>query len=197
MPGVGIRAAKGVDRVGEQRPRREEARRPFRVPVEVADAEARVARVREVLRPRELGDQLPELAVDVAARVDLDVARPHSPTCAGVLVNIRERVPADAHAAVEEQHVFSLRNRNTPAARVEATTVRLRDRPDRQTAGDGVADDAGAAVLRAVVDEDELGIEPASFHRRDERVDRLRELSGLVVDRHDDAQGRCSHEGEP
>src|SRR5213075_2529334 len=57
---VRVLGAESVERSLEQRPRREEARRPLRIAVEVLGAEARRPRVVEVVAPRELREQTPE-----------------------------------------------------------------------------------------------------------------------------------------
>jgi hypothetical protein len=68
---------------------------------------------------------------------------------------------------------------------------RLRDDVKRKPARERVADDLGAPVRGAVVDEYDVRIESAARHRFDESLDRLSQMRRLVVG-HDDAERRLT-----
>lgn len=194
---IRVPAVKGADRVQQQLSGREEASRSLRKAIEVLRAEARLARIVEVVAPRQLGDQPPEGGEEIAVRVDVDVRSPKAGTLDAVS-NVRESVGVDPHATVEEQRPFALRRLEPCPARFETAAVRLGQNADRHAICSGGKRDLGAAVGRAVIDHDDLGLESTVVQCGEERVDGVRQLRRLVEDGDDDTQGRLGHgNGEP
>ncbi len=98
---VGSSGTEPSNASSEQLARRKEAGRPFRIPVEVPDAEARRARVVEVLAPGELREQAPE-AAEARSAHRRDVTGPDV-LARSSAVDERERSRLDAHTTVQQQ----------------------------------------------------------------------------------------------
>jgi hypothetical protein len=192
VPGVGVPRLECVERVEEERTGREEAGRPFRVPIEVAGAEARLTRLVEVRGPGELGEELPERAVGVPVRVDGHVRRPDTRSSVEPALDEREGVGTNAYATVEKQHPVSAGRLQPRSASEEPAAVGLRDHGQQQALGKRGRRHVGARVARPVVDEDDVRREPAPAHRLDEGMDRRGQVLRLVSDGHDDRE-RVAH----
>jgi glycosyltransferase involved in cell wall biosynthesis len=184
---IRVARSKPSERLEQQRPRREEARRALRIPVEVVDPEARRSRVVEVLAPRQLRQQRPELAEGRLAD-HVHVAGPHVLAPSEPIGDERKGVGLEAYSSVEEENELGLRLAHAAPASRQAPEIRLPEHASRHAVDESSRHDLPAAVRRPVVDDDELGLEPASLDGYDKSLQRGWEVSSLVVDRHDDAE---------
>src|SRR5262249_36086453 len=131
MARVRIPRAEGVNPVEEKGLRREKARGPFRVPVELVRGEARGRRPTEIVGPCKLREQLPVDREEIAVRLDFDVARPHVFSRPNALLHELQRVVGDRHASVEQQDELRpcVLDARTPC--LEPPSVRFRDDTER------------------------------------------------------------------
>ena len=170
----------------EQRPRCEKACGSLRKAVEVGKAEAHRPRTVEVVPPRELCQQPPEVPQQ-ALGLDVHVAVPHR-LPRDAVVHEAQGIRNQLHARIEEENIVPSSRRKTGSSRLEASTVGLGHDTQREPSVDGRTSDVRTPVSRAVVDKDELGVEATAVDRGRESLHRPHEVSPLVEHRHDDTE---------
>ena len=137
VPEIRVAAPEGVERLGKELPRRQEARRPLREAVELLDPVARRPRVAEVVAPGELDEDVREGSVRVPLRVHVDVCVPDLLALSHPALHEHEALRPEAYAPVEQEHPLALRRSDARATRLEASAVLLRDDRERQAIADG------------------------------------------------------------
>ncbi len=146
----------------------------------------------EVVAPGELREQAPE-DPERALTPDVHVPVPDRLSRLGVRAHEPERAAPQHDAGVQQEDELAGGRRHAGAASLVSAPVRLADDAQGDPVGDGGPSDLRASVGRAVVDDDELGLEPALVDRGEQRGDRRRKARRFVPHRDDDAERRGGH----
>jgi hypothetical protein len=121
------------------------------------------------------------------------VAVPDVFACLDALVEKGQRIGLEPDSRVEQQRQVARGCLEPGPPRLEAALAAATQDPKRKAPIHAGTRHICTGVARAVVDEDELGVEAAAFERREQGVDGPGKMPRLVSNRNHDAQQRYGH----